>query len=129
MDQEYLKTVFQVLTNNPTAQNLDFLIEAYAKVGYLVSQAKQEADLARTVRKHEEANEFLKAKSSTVDGKPISDGLAERMAIIATFTLRKAEIEADAKALKVTNLLDALRECLWSIRHLGKYDSSSVTIG
>jgi hypothetical protein len=85
--------------------------------------------MARAVRKHEEASEFLKAKLSFSNGKPVSDASAERTAMVATFTLRKAEVEADARAKKVQNLLDALRECLWSIRHLGKYDSSVVNFG
>lgn len=129
MDDEYLKRVFAVLTQNPTAQDLDFLIEAYARVGYLASIAEAAAAEAVNTRKHEEANEWLKAKANHPPGeKAVSDGTADKIAMVATYTLRRNELAAEGKAKKISNLLDALRECLWSIRHLGKYDSAQINL-
>lgn len=129
MNDDYLKGVFQMLTSNPTSQNLDALIEAYARVGYLASEAETAAEEAANVRKHEEASEWVKAKQGPqIGGRGVSDDTATKMAMLATFGLKQREIEAQGKARKIENLLEALRECLWSIRHLGKYDSSTINI-
>lgn len=126
-DNEFLKEVFRTLTSNPTQQNLDFLIEAYAKVGYLASTAEAVAADAERVRKHEEANEWLRAKQAVgAGGKPVSDGVADKMALVAVWTLRQTEDQAKAKARKINNLLDAIREAIHAIKFLGRYDSSTV---
>lgn len=128
MNEEYLKQVFQVLTNSPTQQDLDFLIEAYAKVGYLASDAERIAEDATNVRKYEEASEWLKAKQEKrVGDRGVSDETANKMAYIATYNLRTREAEAIAKAKKVSNLLDSLREAIHAVKFLGRYDSSNVS--
>lgn len=130
MDDNYLKLVFTTLTQRPTAQHLDFLIEAYAKVAYLASEAEHAAEEATNVRKHEEASEWLKAKQGPKIGdRAVSDETATKMALVATYYLRRNEVEAIAKARKITNLLDALREAIHAIKFLGRYDSSTINVG
>lgn len=129
MDDNYLKEVFRVLTSNPTQQELDFLIEAYARVGYLASEAELAAESAVNVRKHEEATEWLRAKQGPKIGeRGVSDETATKMALIATHGLRIAEVNAVARAKKISNLLDALRECIHAVKFLGKFDSSTVNL-
>lgn len=128
MNEDYLRQVFQVLTSNPTQQDLDFLIEAYAKVGYLASDAERVAEEATNVRKYEEATEWLKAKTEKrVGERGVSDETANKMALIATYGLRTKEADSIAKARKVNNLLDALREAIHAVKFLGRYDSSNVS--
>lgn len=128
MNDDYLKEVFRVLTDNPTQQDLDFLIEAYAKVGYLASDAERAAEEAVNVRKYEEAQEWLKAKTEKrVGERGVSDETANKMALIATYGLRTAEAVAIAKSKKVNNLLDSLREAIHAVKFLGRYDSSNVS--
>lgn len=120
MDEEYLKRVWQALTKGPTQQDLPFLIEAYTKVGYLLAEAKSDAADAATVRKHEEAQEWIKAKQTVPEGgKPVSDTIADKIALVATFSLRRNEVAAERKAVKLSHLRESVYQAISVIKNQG----------
>lgn len=116
MTPEYMAKVMKVITNNPTAQELDFLVEAHAKIGYMASQAEGDADLAYAIRKNEEANAYKRLLDK---GEKIT--AAERLAELEVFDLRREEINAKTRATKIKNLLESVREAINAIKFLGRY--------
>lgn len=117
---EYVTKVLAVLQSGPTSGDLDFLVEAYANVGYLAAQAEGDADMAEAKRKHEEAVAYLEAKKS---GDKMTDKQAEATAQVATWHFRNAELEARTKARKLRNLLESVEQAINAIKFLGRYDS------
>jgi len=125
--ENYAQRVLEVLMSNPTAADLDFLVEAYTTLGYLAGEASGEAEMAEAKRKYEEANAYSELKRS---GEKITDAQAQARAVVDTWAFRTAEIDAQTKAKKLAHLLDATREAINAIKYLGRYDSSpNVTIG
>lgn len=116
----YIERVFNVLNDNPTSQNLDFLIEAHTAIGYMAAEAENLYDRAVDKRKYEEASAYLEAKRS---GEKLSDKAAEAMAQVKCWDYRTAESEAKVKAQKVKNLLESLTQAINAIKFLGRYDS------
>jgi hypothetical protein len=109
--------VMRTLGHNPTSADLDFLIEAHAKLGYLAGQASGEADMAYAVRKHEEATAFSRAMQGE---ERVSAAAAERLAEIEVWELRKNEITAKERSSKIDNLLRSVTEAINGIKFLGR---------
>lgn len=120
MDEKFLKQVYQRLTKGVTVEDVPFLIEAYTRIGHDMAAAKAVADDAAAVRKHEESKEFVKAKQQ--EGRT-SDSVADRLAVIATFDLRRAEVAAEQRYSKVRHLREAVYQALSSLR------AGTITIG
>ena len=119
----YVAELFKVLSSNPTAQNLDFLVEGYTRMGYLAAQAESDAEYAEAQRKYEEATAYADAKSDHEPGERVTDSAAQSIAFVRTFDRRKEEIKAREKAQKLKNLLLALEQAINAIKFLGRYDS------
>lgn len=107
----------QTLSNNPTSADLDFLIEAHTKLGYLAGVAEGEADMAYAVRKHQEATAFKDAMSS---GEKVSAAQAERLAELAVWELKQNEITAKERSTKINNLLRSVTEAINGIKFVGR---------
>lgn len=116
-DATFMRQVMKVLTNNPTSQDLDFLIEAHTKLGYLAGQASGEADMAYAVRKHEEASAFARALTS---GERVSAAAAERLAELEVWELKQNEVTARERSTKIDNLLRSVTEAINGIKFLGR---------
>lgn len=114
---EYMKKVMQVLTNNPTASELDFLVEAHAKIGYMASSAEGDADMAYAIRKNEEASAYKRIISGP---EKVTASAAERLAELEVYDLRMNEIEAKTRAKKISNLLQSVTEAINAIKFLGR---------
>lgn len=114
---EYLGQVLRTLSNNPTAAELDYLIEAYTTLGYLAANAEGLAEAAENKRKYEEAQAYLASKSN---GEKVTERQAEANAALATRIYRDEEVEARVKARKIKNLHDALEQAINAIKFLGR---------
>lgn len=116
-DATFMRKVMGVLTDNPTAQNLDFLIEAHARLGYLAGKASGEADMAYAVRKHEEASAFARAMNGE---ERVSAAAAERLAELEVWELKQNEVTARERSTKIDNLLRSVTEAINGIKFLGR---------
>lgn len=120
----YIERVFLTLNSNPTAADIDFLIEAHAVIGYMAAEAENLYEQAVDRRKYEEANAYLKAKRGA---EKVSDKAAEAMAQVDCWDFRTAETTAKVKAQKVKNLLESLTQAINAIKFLGRYDAPVAT--
>lgn len=116
-DGNYLLRVLGVLQSNPTAAEIDFLVEAYSRVGYLAAEAEGVAEQAESERKHAEAQAYYQSK---VSGEKVTDKFAETAALIATKEFRDKEVEARTSARKLKNLLDSIEQAINAIKFLGR---------
>lgn len=112
------------LSSNPTAQDLDYLVEAYTKVGYVAAQAQALAEQAEAERKYQEATKASEVRQMVAaSGDRITEKAVENAVYVATYDYKKAEIRAAEKAAKLKNLLAATGEAINAIKFLGRYDS------
>lgn len=116
-DAKYMASVLKKLTNNPTSQDLDFLIEAHARIGYLASEVQAEAEFAYAVRKNAEADAWKKIMTS---GEKTTAAAAEKYAELEVWDLRQAEIEANKRSKKINNLLQSITEAINGVKFLGR---------
>lgn len=123
---EYVKKVYRVLTNNPTDQDLDFLIEAHARIGRLAAVAQGEAETAEGERKYNEANSWRDIK---LNEPKWTAAQVEAQVYVDNYHFRKAEVEATTNASKLKNLLDSVREAINGIKYLGRNGGGDVRIG
>lgn len=124
----YIDQLFRTLSSNPTAQDLDLLVEGYTRVGYLAAQAEGDAEMAEAERKFHEATAYSEAKSGS-PGERVTDEAAKNLAYLRTYDYRKAEIKAREKAQKLKNLLGSCEQAIMAIKFLGRYEvSPSPTI-
>lgn len=116
MKNEYVAEVLEKLSNNPTAQDLDYFVEAYARIGYLTAIARGMADNSEAERKYQFATEFARAKG---DGAKTSSD-ADSSATIAVKPFVEKELKAREVAAKMSNLLAAIEQAINAIKYLGK---------
>ena len=107
----------KILRSNPTGAELDTLIEAHARIGYLAGVAEGEYDLAYAIRKNEEANAFKRLVSGE---ERVSASAAERLAELEVWELKQAEIEAKTKSTKINNLYRSVGEAINGVKFLGR---------
>lgn len=117
-DPDYIGRVMRTLSENPTAANLDFLVEAYAVVGNLAADAEGIAEKAEHNRKHMEAVRYLEAKQR--QGDRVTDREATAIALVETVVEHHQEAEARTHARMLRNLLDAIEQAINAIKHLDK---------
>lgn len=126
MDNDYLREVWDVLAAKPDRSQLDYLTEAHLKVGHLLASADADAAEAVAVRQQEEASEWLRARENPMPGeKRISNEVCDRIAQVAVFGLKKAELAALRRAARLRNLHDTIREAMWNIRLKGAFEAST----
>lgn len=116
----YLKRVMEVITNNPTAGELDELLEAFGRVGFIAAEAEGLAEQAEATRKHKEAEAYLHAKTSAPPGEKVTERQAEAQAEIAIKEYRDAEVEARTKSRKLRNLLSAIEQVINGVKFLSR---------
>lgn len=119
----YVSEVFNLLNQNPTAQNLDELVEAHVRIGYLAAEAEALYERAVDDRKYAEANAYLAAKRS---GDKVTDKVAEAQALVQCRPERDAEAEAKTRSRKVSNLLESIEQAINAIKFLGRYDGAGA---
>lgn len=101
----------------PTSADLNFLIEAHVRLGYLAAEADGQADMAYAVRKNAESHAFAKAMSGE---EKVSAAQAERLAELEVWELKQSEITAKQRASKINNLLRSVAEGINGIKFLGR---------
>lgn len=116
MANEYVAEVLEKLSRNPTAQDIDYFIEAHARVGYLAAVAQSRAELAESQRKFDEATAYADAKRN--GAKSAVDATAA--AAIAVKAGRDSEIAARLAANRLKNLLDSIEQAINGIKFLGR---------
>lgn len=117
MSDNYIVKVIQTLSQNPTGAELDFLVEAFSNIGYLLSEAEGLAEESENVRKHNEATNYLTTKQS---GDKMTDKQAESQALVMSQQDRKREVEARVKMRKLKNLRDSIEQTINAIKFLGR---------
>ena len=116
----YINKTLEKLTQNPTAQDIDWLVEAYTHFGYMDAEANGTADLAEAERKYQEAQAVQEAKLA--DPKTTQTQL-EALATIKTWDYRTAEVKARTNARKIHNTWQSIEQAINAIKFLGRYDS------
>lgn len=124
MANEYLELVMEKLEDNPTSGDLDFFLEAYARVGYLASEAEQRASLAEAQRKFDEASAYVDARQN--GAKTGVDATAS--ATVATKDSRDAEVIARGKAVKLKHLLNSIEQTINGIKYLGRQTDAPMNL-
>jgi hypothetical protein len=117
IDGDYVGEVYRILTNNPTSQNLDFLIEARAVIGNYVAIAEAEYDNAKGQRQYDEAQGTLVAKS---DNPKWTAQQVEAFVRTETNDAFIRENAAKASYSKLKSLLESLTEAINGIKFLGR---------
>ena len=123
MPNEYLEQVVQKLQENPTAQDIDFFIEAHSRVGYLVSVARGRAELAEATAKYKRATAYADARASGTAKSAVD---AEQHAIVASFDEDQNAIRAREQFVKLTNLLNSITEAINGIKFVSRATDVSL---
>lgn len=123
MSNEYLEEVVSKLSDNPTAQDIDFFIEAHARVGYLVSVARGRAEYAESFAKHQRATAYSAARSSGL-AKSATD--AEQIAVVDSFGAEQDSIRAREQYTKLANLLSSITEAINGIKFVSRATDVSL---
>lgn len=117
----YVARVFEILNENPTAQDLGNLVEAHVRIGYLAAEAENMYERAVDERKYAEAQAYLTAKKS---GEKVTDKMADTTAMVECREQREAEAEAKVRFRKIANLLESIEQAINAIKFLGRYDGA-----
>jgi hypothetical protein len=125
IDGNYVSDVFKKLSNSPTSQDLDYLLEAYTKIGYYVAAAIGDADLAEAQLEYDQAQVKQEVKQQS---EKVTAAVMEAQATIATFDQRKIAIKSRTDARKLMNLYQSVEQAINAIKYLGRMDSS-VRVG
>lgn len=125
IDSAYVNNVFKLMTNQPTAAQLDELLEAYATIGYYVAVANGDADWDEAQLDYDEAQakrdyRLANDKASAV--------VLDSHATIATWTQRQKAIKSRTEARKLYNLMNSIEQTINAVKFLGRMDNS-VRIG
>jgi len=123
----YINKTMEKLTQNPTSQDVDWLVEAYATFGYMEATATGDAELAEAERKYAEAEAFSEAKKAN---EKASAAQLEAIATVATRDYKLAEIKARTNARKIANAWRSIEQTINAIKFRGRFDSfdSGVTM-
>lgn len=124
MPNEYVANVLAKLQDNPTNQDLDYFLEAHARIGYLASVAQGRAESAEAERKYQQALAYANAKR---DGAKTSAD-ADAAATIAVKPYYDAEITAREAATKIRNLLNSVEQAINGIKYLGRQTDAPMTL-
>src|SRR5436853_7231896 len=116
----YINKTLERLTQNPTAQDLDWLVEAYTYFGYIEATATGDADLAEAERKYAESEAIQEAK---IANEKASQAVLEAIATVKTRDYRLAEIKARTNARKISNAWRSIEQTINAIKFLGRFDS------
>ena len=120
MANEYLETVVQALTDNPTSQDLDFFLVAHAKVGQLVATARSLADEAEAAHRYAKASAYAAAREA--GSKSAAD--AESKAVIQSKDSERDAILARERYQKLYSLHRSIEEVINGIKFLGRNDGT-----
>jgi hypothetical protein len=124
-DDDYVAKIFMLLTSRPTSRELDELIEAHTRIGYLAAKAEQVAEMAKAQRDLAEARAFIEAKKT--QDKRISVEEAKAVADVNTWPERRAEVDAIGKSRKLRNLWSSVEEAINGVKFLGRAPVGGVT--
>lgn len=127
VNSAYVQSVYKVLVTNPTDPiNLDFLVEAHAKIGRLAAVAEGEAEAAEAERKYNEAVSWSAIK---LENPKWTAAQVEAEVYASNYDYRRSEIEASTSARKLRGLLDSIREAINACKFLGREAGNGVRIG
>lgn len=125
IDPNYINKVLEKLTKNPTNQDMDQLVEAYAYFGYMDATANGDADLAEQERKYAES-EAIQAAKLAEPKTPAAQ--LEAIATLKTRDYRIAEIKARTNARKIHNTWQAIEQTINAIKYRGRFDSFDTSV-
>lgn len=126
IDYDYVKKVYTTLSSNPTSQDLDFLLEAYNKMGYFVACAVGDADAEDAKLDYDIAVAKDEMRRSSMD--KVTVATLDAHAVIKTYDQRKAAIKSRTDARKLMNLYQSIEQAINAVKYLGRMDNS-VRIG
>jgi len=124
MANDYLTEVLEKLEDNPTSADLDFFLEAFARVGYLASVAQGKSEHAEQNRRLAEAMAYADARRKGAR----SSADAERDAIVRTNSERVEEINARESAAKLKHLLNSIEQTINGIKYLGRQTDAPMNL-
>jgi len=124
IDGRYVNHVIDVMFNNPTAQHMDFLIEAYAKIGYYAASAESYADEMEVTLKLAEADAFVENKK---DDPKASVEMLKQIVVLATTEASSNAMIARRDARKLKNLHESIEQAINAIKFLER--NGGVRIG
>jgi hypothetical protein len=124
IDGTYVNRVMDVMFHQPTAQDIDFLVEAYAKVGYYTAVAEGQAAEAETAYKMAQADTFLRERMA--DPKATIATLEAKVTMETLNTLNEFT-KAKSDYTKLRSLRDAVEQAINAIKFLER--NGGVRIG
>lgn len=125
IDAKYVGHVFSILSSSPTSQDLDFLVEAYTKIGYYVAVSIGDADMEDAKLDYQIAEAKDEMKRS---GDKVTAAVLESHAILATYDQRNKAIKARTDARKLMNLYQSVEQAINAVKYLGRMDNN-VKVG
>lgn len=117
VSNSYVAEVLAKLSNNPTAQDIDYFIEAHARIGYLVGIARGRSELADATVKFRRATEYANARATGAAKSAVD---AEQIAIIAAYSDDQISIRSRESYTKLSNLLSSIEQAINGIKFLGR---------
>ena len=124
IDGVYVNRVIDVMFDNPTASEMGFLVEAYAKIGYYAASAESEAELAEASRKMGQADILLKYKQ---ENPKATAQMVDAYVTLSSAGLQGTEDRARANARKLKNLHESIEQAINAIKFLER--NGGVRIG
>ena len=122
-NDQFVGRLFARLNQNPTAADLDFLVESYNTVGYLAAEAEGLAEQAEAERKYWEASYYLTVRKDAIErGEKVTERQVEAERELLLKGWRVAEAEARTKSRKLKNLYGAVEQAINAIKHLSKQE-------
>lgn len=123
--QQYITEVLHTIQNNPTSASLDYLVSAFANIGYLAATAQSDAEMAEAQRKYDEATHAAAIReNAAISGNKITAEQVSAKVAIECFDSKKAEIKAYERARKLKNLQDSVEQAINAIKHLSRMEYS-----
>jgi hypothetical protein len=124
--EQYVNHVLTLLTGNPTASDIDELVEAYATIGWYAQEAEREYELKELTRKIAQADATVRVKMN--DPKATAN-IVEAQVMIDTRELQSAEVSARANARKLKGLQESIEQTINAIKFLGRNDGVRIGRG
>jgi hypothetical protein len=125
-DGQYITSVLNKLQDNPTDSDIDFLIEAHARIGYLSAMAQGIADELEAKRKYTEAEVVNQVK---LDDPKAPASVLEARATLGAWSARQEEVKARTQARKIYNLHSSVEQAINAIKYLGRNAGVSLPNG
>lgn len=118
IDFDYVSAVYDKITNNPSAEDFDFFLEARAVVGNYVATAESQWELAKANREYQEAAHVLAVKDQYPK---YTAQQVEATVKVETRDFKTVENKKRSEYLKLKSVLESITEVINGIKFLGRY--------